>query len=296
MRNLIQILVVTALFLSPFSLAFANPLTVQEQAEADALKKSLQGFIAQERSKLGKVYCEDVKVYSFEEWADLMSQKTIEEAKRNGDISSRPRPKPRPGYMNPKFSNAGLTPDFYEGHATCEIFIKPDGSYGSTGETIANYLNLEQGPFEDLISDKTAALPSIKKVCPGFAQMNRKDRIHTMVWLVAAIAWDETKCGANLVNPDNLEATGLLQMNNKEADRKWRGFFCEGKTMNPIPSAADPHGVNVLCAMDILQGQFRGKYGEPGLYPDSYFEKLRGKIDFQENTIIKRIMQAPGCF
>lgn len=195
------------------------------------------------------------------------------------------------------YTEIPLSRSFTDGDAKCGIFIKHDGTLGPSGDLIARYLRLEPSPFEVLVSNETAELPSIRQTCPYFRSMSREDRIHLTIWIMASIAWDETKCGERMKNPGNPKATGLFQMERDEKDRAWRGFFCEGPTMEPIPEAADPNGVNVLCAMEILRGQYEGLYGKAGLYPDAYFEKLRGQYagNFSKSEILRRIRQHPAC-
>lgn len=206
-----------------------------------------------------------------------------------------------------RYLGTPLPPEFAELGAKCEIFITKNGEYGPSGKTIEWAIAEEPSLFPDLISDEAAQLPSMKAVCPGYASMQRSDRVHMMVWTIASIAWDETKCGETLHNPENLHARGILQMNRDESDREWRGEFCLGEgsdTMDPVASATDPHGTNILCGLEVLQGQFQGAYGSrdvsrekrKGLYPYAYWEKLQGKYaGDMESPILRRMRLHPGC-
>lgn len=199
----------------------------------------------------------------------------------------------RLGYYN----EVPLSDSFTDGKAKCGIFIKADGEYGPTGRTIAKYLRMENSPFAVLISDDSAQLPSIRQSCSYFTSMTKEDRIHVMVWIMASIAWDESKCGQNMVNKGNSQAVGLFQMDKKVKNRGWRGPYCEASSVAPDKGKADPHEANTLCALDILRGQFEGLYGDKGLYPHAYFEKLRGRYagNFSKSEILRRVHQHPGC-
>lgn len=230
----------------------------------------------------------------FEDFLRSLQRLNQNSAPKNCDLvlTGLTDPEPPTGY----YTEVPLPKSFRDGDAKCDIFIKPDGTYGPTGETISRLLR-DNSYFSVLISDETANLPSIRNTCSYFVSMSKEDRIHLTVWIMASIAWDETKCGERMTNPSNLNATGLFQMEKSEEDRKWRGPYCEGESMKPDPKAADPHIHNALCAMEILRGQYEGFYGKAGLYPDAYFEKLRGSYagNFSKSEILRRIRQHPAC-
>lgn len=196
------------------------------------------------------------------------------------------------------YEGTALTSEYFAEGATCEIFVTNSGEYGEIGNLIARTLRQEPRLASALISDQAAATPSMRELCPGFAQAGREARINIMVWIMAAISWDEQKCGAVRDNPNDPEATGLFQMNRTRADRYWRGPHCA------VPSVVERQA-NTLCAMEVLRGQFEGLYGEPrGLYPVSYFKKLkafyldrRARAGEQalETEILRRARTHPLC-
>lgn len=177
----------------------------------------------------------------------------------------------------------GLTPAFYEEGATCEKFIRSDGSYGAVGEIIARELKNTPRLANALISDKAAQLPSMKELCPGFASADKETRIHIMVWVMASIGWTESKCGALTKNTDNPEAVGLFQMEKSKASRYWRGPYCD------VKSVMDDEN-NTKCTLEVLRGQFEGLHGPAGLYPYSYFLKLKAiYLNKQEKNGVNKL-------
>lgn len=189
-----------------------------------------------------------------------------------------------------------LHPDFAAQGAQCGIFIDRKGAYGPTGATIAEAVTTDP-QLKYLISDEVAKNKTMKKTCPGFATMNEDQRAHFWVWMHASIAWEETKCGVDMHNESNSRAVGLFQLDKSKSDRDWRGPHCKVKSVAFEKGAADPHRKNALCALDIMLGQLKGVYGKPpGLYPYSYYQKLRGSYggDFSRG-ILKKVRLHPGC-
>lgn len=186
----------------------------------------------------------------------------------------------------------------------CDMFIREDGSYGPSGETVRNAILNNTDGVAELISDESVNLPSMRQACYDMAEMSKEERIHVMVWIFASLAWDESKCGQLMTNPKNPEAIGLLQMDRDLEDRKWRGASCSVPSMRPDTSLRDPHEANLQCGMRIMANMFRGDHTEDstfhlrGLYPFSYWYKLRA--DFSENFgegsyVLSRIAEHPGC-
>lgn len=189
-----------------------------------------------------------------------------------------------------------LHASFADEGARCGMFIDGQGNYGPTGLTISKAVKSDP-KLKHLISDEVAKNKTIKAACPGFSGMNADQRANFWVWAHASIAWEESKCGVVMKNPDNSEAVGVFQLNKSRGDRDWRGPHCDVKSVGVEKGAADPHGKNALCALDIMLGQFKGTYGKPGgLYPYSYYKKLRSPYggDFSRG-ILKKVRLHPGC-
>ncbi|HRO68120.1 MAG TPA: hypothetical protein PL182_11195 [Pseudobdellovibrionaceae bacterium] len=189
-----------------------------------------------------------------------------------------------------------LHPDFEDKGARCGIFIDRKGRYGATGSTIAEAVTTDPH-LKYLISNEVAENKTMKRTCPGFAGMNEDQRAHFWVWAHASIAWEESKCGAITKNGSNSEAVGLFQLEKSKSARAWRGPHCKVKSVVLQAGEPDPYRNNTLCALDIMLGQFKGMYGKPpGLYPNSYYQKLRGSYggDFSR-AILRKIRLHPGC-
>lgn len=210
--------------------------------------------------------------------------------------------------MTNRFQTTPLPPSFREQitirageRPPCDIFIDETGRYGETGRTIQYYLTSPRAQV--LISDETARLPSMNRICPNFANLNAAERAHVWVWFMAAIAWDESKCGANMENPENPEADGLFQMERSLAGRRWRGFECAYDRRDQPEDAVDPHYLNTQCAMRIMVNMFEGDHApanrqsERGLFPFAYWEQLRPPYvsGADDSRVLSRMAEHPGC-
>lgn len=184
-------------------------------------------------------------------------------------------------------SKARLSKEFYANGANCENFIRRDGSYGAWGQIIQQGFEEDQEVKASLISDAAAKNASLLKICPGFASFDEEDRVRFWVWSMASIAWKESTCtntGPKRCSKSN--CIGVMQLNEPRHMRSWRGTACD------VPSVAQPRN-NLLCAMDILRGQFEGEYGQPGgISPYSYWQELRKR---KVTPITSRMMKFPGC-
>lgn len=169
----------------------------------------------------------------------------------------------------------GLTNLFFEQGANCTGFIKDDGSLGSYGEVVNEYIS-DQEVSARFLNEK---LPHITEACPNWAGLNEDERRHFWVWTFASIAWDESRCVPNRRNlqGSNGVAVGLLQMDEARGSRSWRGSNCR------VQSVAAPRE-NLLCGLDIMaelllgpEGEYRGRGAIfiDGRRNTSYWQKLR---------------------
>lgn len=180
-----------------------------------------------------------------------------------------------------------LSKEFYANGANCEAFIQRDGSYGEWGRIIQRGFEDDAEIRASLTSDQAAKNKSLLKVCPNFAALDESDRVRFWVWSMASIAWKESTCrNTGPVRCSRSNCVGIMQLNEPRHMRAWRGTNCA------VASVAQPRN-NLLCAMDIMRGQFDGEYGKPGgLSPNSYWQELRKS----GNSPIKtRMMKFPGC-
>lgn len=154
------------------------------------------------------------------------------------------------------------------------IDLDHDGAiaYGMKGYYIAQKLQSTSthtdgtySYFDDLLSDKLAASRSMSYYCPGFAKMNRDQRINFWVWTMAAVSKAESDCGAPRFRKEIYDYTaryprwivGEYQVESRTKDRRWRGPFCG------VDSVAS-FEANALCALDEIQRQAReSRWGAP---------------------------------
>jgi hypothetical protein len=180
-----------------------------------------------------------------------------------------------------------LSRDFYANGANCEGFIQRDGTYGEWGRIIQRGFEDDEEIKAALVSEKAAKNKSLLKICPNFEALDESDRIRFWVWSMASIAWKESTCrNTGPVRCSRSNCIGLMQLNEPRSMRYWRGSACA------VASVAQPRN-NLLCAMDIMRGQFEGEYGKPGgLSPYSYWQELRKS---GKSPIKSRMMNFPGC-
>jgi hypothetical protein len=182
-----------------------------------------------------------------------------------------------------------LAEKFYEKGASCDEFIKKDGSYGVYGKIILEYLK-EEGKNSIFFQDH---LSGVEKSCPGWSKMNLEEKQYYFVWVKAAISHKESTCDPKArVNATNGVAVGLLQLDEKLSNRKWRGPNCNTKNILNIKS-------NLRCGLDIFKELLKGKEGEYkgsgelwGKKSNSYWEQLRLK---NGGEIAKLISLNPVC-
>lgn len=154
-------------------------------------------------------------------------------------------------------------------HGRCNHFIDKEGNYGQWGEFVVERLR-DEGTDSIFYLDDLEAMTSVCKRWPEFDQLEKE---HYWVWVIASIAWDESKCGERRWM-DHSGLVGLLQMEKNLSDRKWRGKNCREADLID-------HRNNIRCSFDIMAELLKGKegiYKSNGLLyqnPNSYWEKLR---------------------
>lgn len=186
-----------------------------------------------------------------------------------------------------------LSAGYQKQGADCSDFIKADGSLGSLGNTIASHIKTINGSkyFEN-------NLPGVQSFCPKWPNLTDIEKEYFWIWLMAAISFKETTCGANTVNRAATHGTavGHLQINKPRKDRYWRGG--ESGDSCGVPDVA-PAQANIMCGLEILNEQLKGRDGAykgngnlfgPGAH--SYWHHLRLK---NGGTIIKLLKDFPLC-
>jgi|GEM_PF-3495930 len=183
-----------------------------------------------------------------------------------------------------------LTDGFFDDAADCTAFIRNDGSYGTNGRTVHDYISG---------SNRRANFmnpPHIQEACPNWANFSEVEKEHFWVWSIAAIAWDESRCvsGRRNTRATNGVAVGLLQMNEDREGRYWRGPNCRGASVRDDAS-------NLNCGLDILAELLRGRdgvyRGSGAIFRSdrrntSYWEKLKRPSG---GTIGSLIRSYPRC-
>lgn len=177
--------------------------------------------------------------------------------------------------------------------ADCSSFIRADGSLGALGSTIVNHIQ-EVNTSKFLENN----LPGVQSFCPRWPQLTKTEKEYFWVWLMAAISFKETTCGANKINRAATHGTaiGHLQLNKTRKDRYWRG----GDSGNSC-GAQDiaPDQANIKCGLEILNEQLKGRDGAYqgngnlfGRGANSYWQHLRLR---NGGGIIKLLRDYPLC-
>lgn len=220
-------------------------------------------------------------------------------------VAPAPAPAPAPANL------PGLSKLFAEDGANkaCSEYISgPGGKYGEKGQKMMDAFNKDEKYYDALLGEAAGKTESMQLNCPNFSKMSKDERKHFWVWAFASIAWMETKCGIPRYLKEKTDVTGRrvvgeFQMNAPYKDRYWRGSAKNGAPWNSkgycaASSVSDFNG-NLMCAMDIMMGQFMGEYGRPpGLAGPSYFAELRTgdrPSRIKTSPILKRIRSHPGC-
>lgn len=214
------------------------------------------------------------------------SSLTSSVAKMNSDLSSIDRlvsPPEADCEATVKKDLPGLSAGFYKNGAKCDNFINSNGKLGPWGKAIDDYI-IAQGNSSIFLSDRLNGFERDPGFCPNWKKLTAEQKRHFWAWTFAAIAWKESTCKPTAKNrkASNGTAVGLLQMDEKQKDRKWRGRYCA------VASVVGAEA-NVRCGMDIMSELLIGKEGEYrsngmlyGKKNGSYWEQLRhpdgGKI------------------
>ncbi len=172
-----------------------------------------------------------------------------------------------------------LSEEFSEGGAVCTDFITDNGDssgYGPWGEAVIGYLK-EQGPDSIFMSPDLAGMSTGVAACPNWKDMSVDEKEHFWVWVMASISKIESTCNPKAKNgaSTNGVAVGLVQLDERPSQRKWRGVNCKVQRVNE-PNA------NLRCGLDIIGELLKGKEGEYkgngelwGRRSGSYWQHLR---------------------
>lgn len=194
------------------------------------------------------------------------------------------------------FSLKSLSQAFKKKGAVCTNFISADGDegqYGPWGKDVIGYLK-EQGSDSIFMSDDLEGMSTGVSACPNWKKMSVQEREHFWVWVMASISHVESTCNPKARNGagTNGVAVGLLQMDERVSQRKWRGKNCG------VSSVKDANE-NIRCGLDILGELLKGKRGEYksngelwGRKTNSYWQHLRSADGGGISALIK---QNPYC-
>lgn len=213
---------------------------------------------------------------SDEERAHIGMKKALSEMNGINDASS----SPSAGCSNTNNANTEfppLDPMFMKGGTQCDNFISSDGNgdYGPWGDTVVSYIRATGEDSEFLKDD----IFKFETICPSWKNLNRAEREHVWVWIMASIAKVESTCNPKARNGQSTNgvAVGLLQLDEKKAARSWRGEACK------IPSVLQPEN-NIKCGLDIMEEMLKGKEGDYksngsiyGKGSNSYWQHLKKK-------------------
>lgn len=166
-----------------------------------------------------------------------------------------------------------LTDRFFREGADCTGFIKSDGSYGSQGRIVYDYIS-GSDRRENFMNPN-----HIEEACPNWGNFSEREKEHFWVWTIASIAWDESRCvsGRRNTRATNGVAVGLLQLNEDRGGRSWRGPNCRVASVREDAN-------NLKCGLDIMEELLEGRSGEyqgsgaifrSSRRNTSYWEKLK---------------------
>lgn len=170
----------------------------------------------------------------------------------------------------------------------------------SKGAFIAGKLEKDPDYYSELLDDAAGNTPSMKRICPGFKDMSRSERIQFWVYSFGAISKTESNCGTNnrAKGMNGNIATGEFQLEEARRSRVWRGRSWGAKGACAV-SSVSKFEANASCALDIMVGEFNGEYGRPpGLASNSYWQELKVNTQpsrWQTSPIIKAIKNFPLC-
>lgn len=195
------------------------------------------------------------------------------------DAGKSPSPCPLLESEEKKSTFEALAEEFSEDGAVCTKFITDDGDtagYGPWGEAVVSYIK-EEGTDSIFMSPDLAGMSTGVAACPNWKDMTVEEKEHFWVWVMASISKVESTCNPKARNGSgsNGVAVGLVQLDERPSQRKWRGENCKLPKVN---GALD----NLRCGLDIIGELLKGKEGEYksngelwGRRSSSYWQHLR---------------------
>ena len=146
----------------------------------------------------------------------------------------------------------------------CKKFIQDDGSYGEYGQMVLKEMT-GKGKSEARPEMFFNEIPKdIEKICKGYASFDADVRANFWVYVMAAVATNESGCKATAVNnkagPNgNGVAIGLFQTPKSEegVSPTWRGRGCTQPPQYEDPESQVSCGMEIMS--DLLDGQLCSK-------------------------------------
>ncbi len=196
----------------------------------------------------------------------------------------------------PNDKRRALHPNFSKFGANCSKFIDESGNYGEWGQVVAKYLEEDQKQNVFFHDDLFQAHSNELNACPNWKSLNKAERAHFWVWVMASIAYKESTC-KDQVKGDSIHegqmALGLLQLDSHSENLNWRGPNCKASSIHKAET-------NLRCGLDIMSEMIKG---ERGLYKssgsiwgrksNSFWAELRKK---NGGKIAQLIKTHPLCF
>ncbi len=188
----------------------------------------------------------------------------------------------------------------------CRNFIAANGSYGTYGKYIVDYINSKGGSTSRFFSDAMPGMDGSQPMtCPNWGRLSDAAKMKFWVWMMASISQVESSCNPASVNTGSVpnaadRPRGLFQLNTlntRASPRGWRGDNCNFPS--GAAATANPKN-NTLCAMGIMDELLKGRAGEyrssGRIFPtNSYWEKLRPNHSSNGGPIGKLARQYPPC-
>ncbi len=207
--------------------------------------------------------------------------------------------------------------------AACEKFFKNDCSLGVTGKRALEF-------FSEFTTNRSNAKPEEGKkpksvmsghfiktppmdvmlYCPNYEKkLSYAEKERFWIWVLMALAFDESSCGTNTSNPINSDAVGMFQLDKSSKKRReLRPVECEDSYILknfPRQKISDEEP-NLRCAISCLSVQL-ARPGAPGaetreslndLSPGKLFTKNGVQWEALRKVkpgILKNIKSFPGC-
>src|SRR5690606_18466773 len=100
----------------------------------------------------------------------------------------------------------------------CRSFIQANGSYGTWGQLIVDYIGGSERRKNDFFSDGILGMQSAPQTCPNWGTMSEDAKMKFWVWMMASIAQVESSCDPASVNTGRVpnaadRPRGLFQLN-----------------------------------------------------------------------------------